>query len=78
MPKFVLDVQSEEEKEKLLLLAIDIIRNLRKFTKIWEEKYGETRVPKKRWEKFADDFISKLTITEIPDDEGDNDKQNIS
>lgn len=62
--KLVLEFYSEEERDKALMDMYEILVNLRKFTKIWEEKYGETKVPKKRWEKMADDFIASLKVVE--------------
>ncbi len=62
--QLVLEFSSEEEKEKALLEACNILIKLRRYTKIWDEKYGNTRTNKIFWEERADEFIDSLNIVE--------------
>lgn len=56
------------ESEKVLVHkfreAVEIIENLRKFQKLWEEQYGvPLKEKKKRWEAKADQFLKDLGDT---------------
>jgi hypothetical protein len=62
--KLVLEFYSDQERDEALMKMYEILVNLRKCTKVWEEKYGETKMPKKMWEKKADEFIASLKIVE--------------
>lgn len=59
-------VKSEQELLKVAEEAIQVIANLRKFTKLWEESYGvELKNRKKCWENLADNFIDRLQVIEL-------------
>lgn len=54
-------IESEAELVKKFREAIEIIENLRKFQKLWEESFGvELKEKKKRWEATADKFLKDL------------------
>lgn len=67
--KLVLKFGSDAEKDAALLEACRILISLRKYTKIWDERYGNTRVNKIFWEQRADEFIENLNIKEKKDEE---------
>lgn len=55
-------VQIVDLKEGLLEVA-NILNHLRETTKFWEQHYGsEPKLQKKRWEKKADEWLSKHCI----------------
>lgn len=45
--------------------AITILNNMRRWQKEWEEDYGcELKRRKKRWERMADEFLTRLGASE--------------
>jgi CTP:phosphocholine cytidylyltransferase-like protein len=63
-------VNNEAELLKIAEEAIQVIANLRKFTKLWEESYGvELKNRKKCWEELADKFIERLQVIELKNNE---------
>lgn len=54
-------IDSEEKLVHNMREAINIMVNMRKFQKLWEESYGvELKNKKKRWEEKADQFLLSL------------------
>jgi hypothetical protein len=58
----------ENQLPEKFLEAVQLLQKLRHFKKIWDEHYGGTnRNNLRRWEDKADEFLSSLSIEEIPD-----------
>lgn len=58
-------INTEAELYLVCQELLHITLNLRKFTKLWEEKYGvEIKARKKYWEDKADSLLQRLQIPE--------------
>ncbi len=66
----------EDQLPVKFLEAVQLLQKLRHHKKIWDEQYGGTnRQNLRRWEDKADEFLSSLSIEEIPDT--NDDRENI-
>ena len=58
-------ITSEQELIDVTTELIHCLSNLRKFTKLWEQRFGvELKERKKYYEKKADELIERLKVTE--------------
>ena len=54
-------IKTDNAEHDIVELA-EIVFNLRRTTKFWEEHYGNSKIPKKKWEARADDWVNKKMI----------------
>lgn len=61
---------SEDQLAEKFLEAVQLLQKLRHYKQIWDRSYGgQNRKNLLRWEIKADNFLSSLTIEEIPDND---------
>ena len=59
--KITVRIKSEEQLKDTAAEMLQVMVNLRHFTKIWQQKYGFLpKQNKENWEKRADELIEKL------------------
>ncbi|MBE2229982.1 MAG: hypothetical protein IAE96_04990 [Chitinophagaceae bacterium] len=58
----------ESQLPEKFLEAVQLLQKLRHFKRVWDTQYGaHNRNNLRRWEDKADEFLTSLTIEEIPD-----------
>ena len=59
-------IETEDDLHSLGVELLNILSNLRYWTKKWEDKYGVyMKDEKKYWEKRADDYLDSLKVKKI-------------
>jgi hypothetical protein len=55
--KVSITVKDQQHPEAELIEAARILANLRHYTKVWQNEYGQAKVNKQKWEAIADQWL---------------------